>query len=274
MTSISLLGNQPKVFGFLYIAVFSNGTVKAGRSTKDPHGRVTAHANSGKAFDVHLDSAFYASIYTGDVSVRERLMHEEIGLLARLTAGKEWFKFACATSAVNFASAYLCKVERMSFAERPSSIEIAEQAALVRRALEARFPLLPTPHPQKFTLPSPATDSELSEIASLMNEYSESVVASMASKIVCLEEQYSESSIDGVSKVPVLSDVINAHFAEHDRICDLSGALPLSSVETYLDEVLKRGCTYNRDEAVKIIQAAAAYPAFFYEALGFKVVAA
>ena len=273
MHSLSIVGNQPKIFGYLYVAVFSNGTVKAGRSARDPQGRVTTHANSGKAFDIHLDSAFYASVYTNDVSTRERLMHQEIGLKARLTAGKEWFKFGSAASAVNFASAYLCKVERMSFAERPSAEEIALQNKSSGKALDFLFGSAFSPPAQSFVLPNPANESELAELASVMSEYSLPVLASIASKIVSLEEQAADLSHGGGSQTPALTEVINAHFAEIDRICEMNGMLPSSTDEARIHEITEQGSTYTKDDAVKIIQAAAGYPAFFYEAMGFKVVA-
>lgn len=265
--------SAPKVFGHLYIAIFSNGTVKAGMSGRSPGDRVNSHANAGKAFGISMDSSFCVSIYTDDTKARERLMHQEISALATLTAGREWFKFDSATMAVNFASAYLCRVERMSFAERPSVEEIALRVKSSNKALESLFPMNFAEPAKAFTLPAPATDADLVEMASVMNEYSLSVLASIAGKIVCLEGDAFEH-IEGVApELPVLSDVIHAHFAEHARICDPNGKLLTPAAEAYVDEVLKQGHPFSRESAVKIIQAAALYPAFFYEAMGFKVAA-
>lgn len=266
MTSISIVDKQPKIFGYLYVAVFSNGTVKAGRSARDPQGRVTTHANSGKAFDVHLDSAFYASIYTNDASAREKLMHQELGLLARLTTGKEWFKFEGATAAVNFASAYLRKVERMSFAERPSAEELAarEQAKKTHIA-SALLTLFPAAAPA-VTLTDLASKEELKKMEYFLNECSLSATAFMALRIIQLEEKISDSGENFVLQTPILSEVIARHFEEFDLACHAYGKGDFSLAER-IDGALGNGHTLDKSTAVQIIKTAAQYPAFFFEAL-------
>lgn len=267
MHSIAKLDNvTPRVFGHLYIAVFSNGTVKAGRSATDPKGRVTAHVNSGKAFDIRLDSAFYSAIYTNDTSAREKLMHQEIGLLATLTAGKEWFKFDGVDAAVNFASAYLCKVERMSFSERPSADQLADQEKKHnKRFAEAFQKFYPRPA-RPVTLPGPATCEQLKEIEALMNEYSLSVVSSMALRVIRLEEQASESVENAALQTPVLSRLIASHFKEFDLACHAYGEGDFSLSER-IESALKNGHTLDKTTSVQIIKTAAQYPAFFFEAM-------
>lgn len=258
---------SPKVFGNLYIAVFSNGTVKAGMAKSRPQDRVTSHAHSGKAFGIGMEAAFYASIYTTDTRARERLMHQEISELAVLTAGREWFKFSSVDVALNFASAYLCKVERMSFAERPSIEEIAKQVKYQTNAVD-RLLNLASYRPEKaFTFSATVTESELDELASVMDGYSLPVVASIASKIVCQEEMINDPSKGEESKTPALTDVINTHFSEHDRICTLNGVLPTEADESHIAQVVEQGHPYSKCAAIKIIQAAAKYPDFFFQVM-------
>ena len=264
MHSLSIVGNQPKIFGFLYIAVFSNGTVKAGRSTKDPHGRVTAHANSGKAFDVHLDSAFYASVYTNDTCARERLMHQEIGLLARLTSGREWFKFVEADAAVNFASSYLDKVERMSFAERPSVEQLIAQQKTLQEAFGSRGILLfdwlsaGQADMRAFVAPD---EAELEGLEKMLSGHSLDVVIKLARMFTDFEDFLAQKNDGFDSGLSVLVEAMNRGWdealAELDDPDDFQGrcrALESMSFEA----------------AVRVIKASSNYPNFFREALSVK----
>ena len=266
--------DAPKVFGHLYIAIFSNGTVKAGMSGRSPGDRVNSHANAGKAFGISMDSSFCVSIYTDDTKARERLMHQEISALATLTAGREWFKFDDATMAVNFASAYLCKVERMSFAERPSAEELAARGKVRNSKLESIFPTLFI-EPVRTVLPfGPATSDELEKMAALLHGYSLSVVASMANKVMLLEERATMNCEDMDLKMPILRAVIDAHYDEQNRIhtaCANGTQSPAD--DALVQESLVNGHTLDKVTAIKIIQATAHYPEFFCEAMGFKVAA-
>lgn len=269
MTSLITTVNTPKVFGHLYVAIFSNGTVKAGRSASDPKGRVTTHANSGKAFDIHLDSAFYASIYTNDVSARERLMHQEIGLKARLTTGKEWFKFEDATTAANFASAYLCRVERMSFAERPSVETLLMQAkdreqrdqSLHGRLVGAIFsrPRLAS------NFLSPTSSEEEKKMELMLHEYSPSVAVSLARKIMDYEDLLAQVNDEFDSGLPLLVEAINQGWDE---------ALSALADPNDFQDRCKAIDSMSFNSSLRILKAAANYPNFFYEAIGRKEVAA
>lgn len=107
------------VFGYIYAAVFSNGTVKSGLSDREPKNRLKQHENAGKAFGIEMEASFVASIYTNDLLQREKAMHKEMAQVATLTSGREWFKFDNKEQALVFCSNYLHRLERESFTERP-----------------------------------------------------------------------------------------------------------------------------------------------------------
>ncbi len=266
MHSIAKLDNvTPRVFGHLYIAVFSNGTVKAGRSATDPKGRVTAHVNSGKAFDIRLDSAFYSAIYTNDTSAREKLMHQEIGLLATLTAGKEWFKFDGVDAAVNFASAYLCKVERMSFSERPSIEQLMAQEKATQEMLASSNGALMNlfqfnDQPSRYALVSPS-EGDLEKMEQMLLGRSLETVVALAHKLTDHEDYLAQISDDFDSGLSVLVEAMN---------CSWDEALSRLDDPNDFHSRCKAIESMSFESAVRIIKAAASYPGFFCEALSTK----
>lgn len=268
MNQIQTIVNAPKVFGHLYMAIFSNGTVKAGKSARDPKGRVSTHAHSGKAFDIHLDSAFYASICTDDVGARERAMHQELGLVARPTAGREWFKFESATDAVIFASAYLCKVERMSFAERPSvEALLANEKRRQQRAISTHNALTKAifRFPPAFQSLSPLSEQEAKEMEMVIASHSPAVSIAMARKIMDHEDFLAQQNETYDSGLPLVADAVNIALDEA-----LSMAADPNDLQSRCQAI---GCI-SFESAVQIIKAAANYPVFFREALFCQEVAA
>ena len=268
MNDVIVSHGAPCVFGYLYVAVFSNGTVKAGMSKRNPRGRVAIHASAGKCFGIAMDASFFASIYTNDTATRERLMHQEIAALAPATNGREWFKFSDASTAANFASSYLCKIERMSFAERPSIDELAALRELSNKKtnslLSSIFESKKEPADLR-PLPSPATDDELMAIESLLNEYSVSVVGSIADVIMGLEENRAMSCDDMDHGMPLLRAEIDAHLdvqaaVFHEQI----------SMGVPMDVALGQPKSMSRETAIQIIKAAAHYPEFFFKAVSLR----
>lgn len=259
---------NPKVFGQLYVAVFSNGTVKAGMSHKDANSRVTSHAHAGKAFGISMDSSFVASIYTSDVKAREKLMHQELALLATPTAGREWFKFEDAQAALNFASTYLHKVERMSFAERPSQEEL-ERA---RAADTAKTGLALTDRLFNFGNRETKEEKQKREIAkaeAFLDTLKPNMILSFASNMMDLEDYY---CMNGEENTPVLSNVISDHYDDFYKTHGRS----ITSTE-WTDEAWaareaghRVNHTLNLQAARKILSAAMLYEEFFYQACSMK----
>jgi hypothetical protein len=269
MNPISILSKPvAHVFGHLYVAVFSNGTVKAGMAKHNPQDRVTSHAHSGKAFGIALETAFYASVYTNDTRARERLMHQEIGALATLTAGREWFKFEDVNAALNFASAYCRQVERMSFSERPSPEEIKRREKEISDVWDLRLfkqqalvVVAPTP---EITFFSPPSADVLRQIDAISTTYTLDLVAIIARKIMDHEDYLAMADDDCDSGLPVLVDAMNQHWD--------AALAPLTDPNDFVG----RGEAMSRmslESALSIIKAAANYPNFFSEAVSRREVA-
>ncbi|MFW9595802.1 MAG: hypothetical protein ACMV1D_09930 [Macromonas sp.] len=259
---------DPKVFGQLYVAVFSNGTVKAGMSHKDANSRVTSHAHAGKAFGISMDSSFVASIYTSDVKAREKLMHQELALLATPTAGREWFKFEDAQAALNFASTYLHKVERMSFAERPSPEEL--ERARARAANTAKTGLALTDRLFNFgnrETKEQKIQKDITNAEQFLDTLDARLIFVLASKMIDSDE--SNFNPDAPSRAPILSDIVEQHwcafYANHR-----GDSPPLSACSAETLAVAEPGdpidMTLNLKVARAILSAAMLYPAFFYQA--------
>lgn len=254
---------KPKIFGHLYVAVFSNGTVKAGMSAKDPQSRITSHANAGKAFGISMDSSFFVPIYTNDVRAREKLMHEEMLQRATQTAGREWFKFATFENALNFAATYLHKVERMSFAERPSQEEIDRIAAKQAAASGAWLKLFA---PGSLEYEEQKKQKEIAEAEAFLDTVDARLIFILASKMIDSDE--SNFDLDAKSRVPALSDLVGKHwsafYANHQSDDPLSAcsaeALSIAEPGDCID------MTLNLKVARAILSAAMLYPEFFYQA--------
>lgn len=260
MSSHTFENSNPNIFGYLYIAVFSNGTVKAGMSAKSPQSRVAAHSNSGKAFDVRMDSAFYASIYTDDIREREKLMHKDLALLARNTAGKEWFKFDDAFTALNFASAYCCKVERMSFSERPSMEAILKKREAAGKWYGSIFEACTR---RTFHTATRVTAEELEELGKVLSECSDDAVINIAKKITDFEDCLAQQDAEFCSGLTILIDAINRNW--HAFLSELENPNDLKSRSSAMEKM----CA-NREASERIVIAAANYPYFFHEALNIK----
>lgn len=191
--------SEAKPFGHLYVAIFSNGTVKAGMSRSDPKGRVTSHANAGAAFQISMDSAFHAAIYTSDVRDREKLMHQAISELAVRTAGREWFKFKTADEAAAFSSRYLANVERMSFAERPIDARYFVGPVLVAETVFMK-------------LLHPRFEEREESFQDLLSSMKPHIASMLAEKILALEEVLMLNSEDCDSGMPILDDAIHRYY--------------------------------------------------------------
>lgn len=259
---------NPKVFGQLYVAVFSNGTVKAGMSHKDANSRVTSHAHAGKAFGISMDSSFVASIYTSDVKAREKLMHQELALLATPTAGREWFKFEDAQAALNFASTYLHKVERMSFAERPSQEELELERA---RAADTTKTGLALMDKILFNFGGCETkeqkiQKDITNAEQFLDTLDARLIFVLASKMIDSDE--SNFNPDAPSRAPILSDIVGQHWDAFYKNYRSDSPLSACSAETLA--VAEPGdpidMTLNLKVARAILSAAMLYPAFFYQA--------
>ncbi len=225
---------KPHVFGHLYMAVFSNGTVKAGMSKRDPQSRVTAHAHAGRAFGISMDATFFATIYTNDVKARERHMHAAIGSAATPTSGREWFKFASSDDALNFASAYLHKIEKMSFVERPSHEEVRHNLEKKCHSLDRVV--------QHFD--EQKRLSEASNVCELLDGLNPGAVIAIAEKIIFLEDWMTLNSDRCDTSMPILACAIDKH--------TISGEMDINA-------------------AKEVISAAAMYRDFFIKACSVKL---
>lgn len=253
----------PKIFGHLYVAIFSNGTVKAGMSANDPQSRITSHAHAGKAFGISMESSFLASIYTNDVRAREKLMHKEILQHATQTAGREWFKFANFEDALNFASTYLHKAERMSFAERPSQKEIDRAAIKQAAASGGWIKLLSL---GSLETEEKKTQREIAKAEAFLDTLDARLIFILASKMIDSDE--SNFDLDAPSQVPVLSTLVSSHWAAFYANHQSDSPLSACSAEA-LAAAEPGDCidmTLNLKVARAILSAAMLYPEFFHQA--------
>lgn len=115
---------KAKVFGQLYVVVFSNGTVKAGMSEGNAKQRISSHKNAGQAFCIEMYEHYFTDIYTNDLRERENKMLKVLENTAKRTSGREWFMFNSKIDAANFCSKYINQEGTDSFNERPSEQEI------------------------------------------------------------------------------------------------------------------------------------------------------
>lgn len=246
---------QPHIFGHLYMAVFSNGTVKAGMSARDPQGRVTCHAHAGKAFGISMDASFFAAIYTPDFKVREKEMHAAIGQFAERTTGREWFKFASASDALIFAASYLHKVERMSFAERPANSDArlmaAERAANVVQGAERIFKAISSAQKEQ---------QDIADAQALLESLPPHIVILLAGKVVDLESMYADISDNGESGVPAVEAAIVENYFRLFSDDRLKDGVEFADVE--------RGISVRNLRAARsVLSSAMSCPMFFQEAL-------
>lgn len=235
MNVIPFSEQPPKVFGHLYIVVFSNGTVKAGMTCRDLGSRVNSHKNSGKAFGISMDSVFTAKIYTDDTKDREKVMHKELSLVSTLTAGREWFKFDNPSSAGAFACAYLEKAERMSLIERPTEQQIAAAATCKLAAFDAIFGSMQAEAIRQDTL---------QRIAVVLDSIPPRNLVHLAYQIMAYEESLTAES----NPAPELKCVIDRHYEE-----SFASGRP--------------GCSFDAIESREVVLTAAQYPIFFKDAL-------
>jgi hypothetical protein len=247
---------KPHVFGHLYMAVFSNGTVKAGMSKRDPQSRVAAHAHAGRAFGISMDAPFFATIYTNDVKARERQMHAAIGDVAAPTAGREWFKFAGAADALNFASAYLHKIERMSFAERPAHEDV--QLMFAKRSTDVSKVIEGMGHALGLRDREQKSQRDIAEAEAMLDTLKPYFIAELAGRAVDLENWYSEQNENFDSGMPELeASIIENYLGLYSAAIAMSG-------EELADA--DRGISVKNIRAArKILTAAMQYPQFFTE---------
>lgn len=259
---------QPQVFGYLYAAVFSNGTIKAGMSQRDPQGRITSHAHSGKVFGISLESSFVATIYTSDVRVREKKMHKELSAIAVNTAGREWFKFSDVRHALNFASTHLHQAESESFSAKPTPEEVAASKALNAAQWNASI------GPFKFQDVTPTLDRQIEDAERFLDTFDPALILSFASQIMEWEDCCWGKNGYDESDTPVLNQVISDHY---DDFYERYGRSLTTT--TWTDEAraaaIRFGAhnvnhTLTTISARKIISAALQYPSFFHEVCSIK----
>lgn len=204
-----------KIFGHLYVAIFSNGAAKAGMSRSNPLGRIASHKTSGQKFGISMTASYCAAIYTDDVFMRESRMHTDVSRVAARTVGREWFKFKTDADAINFSSTYLEQVERMSFSERPSQEAILaaqeeERISAELNRVSARGLLDAFSHSSGYWAP----------LDSVLNEMSAIALLSIADKVMDMEEIFSQKSDDFDSGMPKLRDAIDRYCDARVEFCD------------------------------------------------------
>lgn len=242
---------KARVFGYLYVAVFSNGTVKAGMAKSDAQSRITTHAHAGRAFCIELSDSFVASIYTDDVKQRETQMHKELSKVARLTAGREWFKFDKLDSAVNFSSSYLHGVERMSFVERPSEHEVTLSRKKKASAIDELQRRFDATRAKQIAQNDSATNEEIDEIVGFLNSKSDALVCAMARNVAHYEDYLWLNEHPMHAQIPLVAKAVDEFYENPDFDAASDGPM-------------------TRKNAMDIILAAVNYRQFFVQAMSFK----
>lgn len=207
------------VFGQLYIAVFSNGTVKAGMSRKDAKTRISRHTNAGKAFGISIEEAFIIPLHTLDVFDREKAMHAELATCAMPTAGREWFKFDGSVEAVKFAFEYLLRVNKSSFESR-NGTEHLEQ--LRRKHLKRERDMCLIDSIRAVFDPPPQMGALTNAVSDMLSERSDGDILQLATMYLAVEDYLRATEDD--EDIPALKQAIiyldDEFYKGRDRLLD------------------------------------------------------
>lgn len=248
--------SEAKVFGHIYMVVFSNGVVKAGMSARGVESRISSHKNVGEAFGISAVSSHIALIYAADTKARESIMLKEISKVAKIVSGREWFKFNSCAEAEAFAKNYLGKVERMSLAEKPAKRDLLADQELFVRNLDALF--------------YPEIAKRYNEMVGELKALKPNIAVALATKLIAYTDNLYINGGTIKTKVPMLTGAIDLKFkSDEAAIKKYFHDLELS--EDYDNEdacdPVKVDTELSPAQAVSLLCTAAHYPEFLCESL-------
>ena len=255
--------DERTIFGQLYIAVFSNGTVKAGMSKNDTRSRLMAHENAGKAFCICMESSYIASIHTDDVLEREKKMHSELRKVSKQTAGKEWFMFNNKYEAKIFCSRYIESVESDSF-------ENKDKTCNSRRVKKTKTDLLINsllPRKQKFV---ELSKQDNDEIEAMFANSTKQQLMLIATNVLDFHDYVTVCAEDSDYSLQYLDKVIDEEYSKFIEADDKQEYT--EDARELLIKGFKVSGMLSQESAKRIIKTAMGYGEFFYEVCNMKEV--